>query len=556
MPSISQVVYCVSKRSLAFTLPCLSKTESLYVRSQCQVLTENLPSPAQGPEYRFAAIAKAYGLNSEETVVMNRVKKICDRATHEKRLYNKIDMFKPLHVQRGLEFGALLGDPQIWLNNAMKKNTNYQFKKILDQIQSRSEYDFFPKYRIRLSQVMEKHGLHDQELDLDTEQARDYNTFSSEFYDKFLRQACGVNVPDSKKIMKKWRYGTALQLDKDPINLIRTYFIFKDFFDVNLDMSLSHVALLGRISALDILVTMNVLYSLTDVDLQEEKRKEKVLGIDMLEPLYVESQIMWNTSLTQSSEILLNIGFTKDEVTKLIFDFQPYLISDIEKKIVEYDNNLERYVDIMKKRLELLRREGFKLGIADITGMYKFLNNWERVMDALDRAEMKKGGVCFVKFSPLSRSPAPLRIKIGELPFKSRARCVSRLYLLQYLGIQEREDVREFDKVFRRIPSAKDVPLKIIIDSLNYLESLGFSKYQIKNGFHVAFYHRDFLEKEFERVNLNLGSEWMEKENAVGLLNYFIEVNHGFSFELIYQGVIDHFHKGFSLPEFKELEML
>ena len=548
MPSISQVVYCVSRRSLAFTLPCLSPTELLYVRTQCEALSQNQSSPAQGPEYRFAAIAKAYGLNSDANV-MNRVMKICDRATHKKRLYNRIDMFKPLHVQRGLEFAAVLGDPQIWLNNAAGKN-NYQFKNIFDQIQSSSEYNFFPKYLNRLNEVMDKLGLHDQELDLDTEHTTDYNTFSSDFYDKFLRQACGVNVQDSNKLMKKWRYGTALQLDKDPINLIRTYFIFKDFFDVNLDMSLSHVALLGRLSALEILVTMNVLYRLTDNNLQDEKRKEKVLGIDMLEPLYVESQIMWNLSLTQASEILLQIGFTNDEVAKLIFDFHPYLISDIEKKLIEHDNNLERYVDTMKKRLQLLKREGFKLGIAEITGMYKFLNNWEKVMDAMDRAEIKNDSVCFIKFT---QSQFPMRIKIGELPFKTKARWVSRSYLLQYLGIKDREDIREFDKVFRRIPSAKDVPLKIIIDSLNYLESLGFSKCQLKNGFHIAFYHRDFLEEEIERVKSQFGREWMEKENALSILNYFIEVNDDFSFERIYQGVIDHFHKGFSLPEFKEL---
>ena len=554
MPSISQVVYCVSRRGLAFTLPCLSNTESSYVRSQCQILTENCPTPADNQHYRFTAIAESYGLQSGRAF-----RKICERATHEKRFYNKIDMVRPHHVQRGLEFGALLGDPQIWLNNATQKTTNYHFKKILDQIQSSSEYDFLPKYRSRLCQIMEKLGLHDQELDLDTWPSTDYNTFSSEFYDKFLWQACGVNVQDQNKIMKKWRYGKSLQLDKDPINLVRTYFIFKDFFDVNLDMSLSHVALLGRVSALEILVTMNVLYSLTDVQLPEEKRKEKVLGIDLLEPMYVESQIIWKISLTRSSEILLSIGFTQDEITKLTFEFQPYFISDILKKVVDYDNDLERYVDIMKKRLDLLRREGFKLGIADITGIYKFLNNWEQVMDAMDKAEMKRDGLCVVKFTPMSQSPMRhqnQRIRIGEIPFRSKARALPRQYLLQYLEIKEKEDVREFDKVFKRIPSAKDVPLKIIIDSLQYLETLGFRKDQIKEAFHIAFYHRDLLEKEIERVESNLGREWMEKDNALSLLNYYIEVNHGFSFEQIYQGVVDHFHKGFSLPEFKELKML
>ena len=88
MPRISQVVYCISNnRGLPFTLPCLSKTESLYVRYQYQALTEHSPSLGRGPGQRFAAIAEAYGLNSDANKGFH---KICDRATHEKRFHNKI----------------------------------------------------------------------------------------------------------------------------------------------------------------------------------------------------------------------------------------------------------------------------------------------------------------------------------------------------------------------------------------------------------------------------------------------------------------------------------
>ena len=65
----------------------------------------------------------------------------------------------------------------------------------------------------------------------------------------------------------------------------------------------------------------------------------------------------------------------------------------------------------------------------------------------------------------------------------------------------------------------------------------------------------DVLEEEIIRVRSSLGDDWMEKPNALALLNYFIEVEHGFSFYLIQKGILDHFSKGFSLSEFKELSL-
>ena len=553
MPSIGRVLCCVSPRGLAFSLPCLSRTECNYVTTQLNLLTGNCPSPITGPGYRFDGIAGAYGLDSKVTD-SRKFKMLCERATHERRYFNKIDMIRPHQVQRGLEFGAMLGDPNIWIKEGSAKKTNYNYNKTLEVVQSKKEYDFTNIYLARLGEVLNRLGLQDSELDMEIWSRSDYNTFSSEFYDKFLKEICGVNVQyESKKILNKWRYGKSLRMDKDPINLIRTYYLLKEILDVDLDMNLKFVALLGRISALEILVTMNVLFWLTDAKLEEGLRKELVLNMDVdkFESLYVESQVVWDLSLPQCRDILTSIGFTQYEVTKLIFETQPYLITDIQKKVCSFDNNLETYINIMSKRVELLKREGFKLGIADVSAMFKFLNNWERVMDAIDKAEIEKN-LCFVKFSNNTNYST---IKVGNLPIKKKTGSISRLFLLQYLDIREREEVKEFDNMFKRIPNAKDVPLKVIIDSLELLEGLNFSKEQIRKGFHIAFYPKNILEKEIARVDSNLGIEWMEKDNALVLLNYFIELENGLEFDLIYQGILDHFRKGVSFPEFKELSI-
>ena len=555
MPSISRVLYCVSKRGLAFTLPCLSKTESNYVTIQTQLLTENVPCPSSGPGYRLQGIAAAYGLGSEES---DRVRfgKICNRATQVKRFFNKVNcsqvnIFRPHHVHRGLEFGAMLGDPRTWLSAGAGKKADYRYRQTLEILQSREEHDFHKIYHGRLEEVMEMLGLKDLEVGLETHHT-DYEELCWEFYEKLVKEVCGVNV-DSSKVISRWRYGKTLLLDKDPINLIRNYYIFKELLDIDLDVSLSHVGLLGRVSALDVLVTMNVLYSLTDPELEEEERKEKVVSLTKFEEMYVESQLMWELSLPQTSQLLSSIGFSKYEISKLIFEIQPFLISDIQKTILDYGGKMDQYIEVMRKRLELLRREGHKLGVADLSGMYRFINNWERVVGAIERAEMEKNvNLCFVKFHPKAHTAPLIRV---NTPDENRRVSICRLFLLQYLDITEKEQVKEFNKIFRRIPNSKDVPLKVVIDSLQLLESLNFSQAQIRKGFHIALYPRYVLEEEIIRVRSSLGDDWMEKPNALALLNYFIEVEHGFSFYLIQKGILDHFNKGFSLSEFKELSL-
>ena len=80
-----------------------------------------------------------------------------------------------------------------------------------------------------------------------------------------------------------------------------------------------------------------------------------------------------------------------------------------------------------------------------------------------------------------------------------------------------------FDKLFKKVPHAKDVPLKIVIESVQYLEDMNFSFEQIEKGFPIVFYDKEILEQKIEAATNAMGESWMEKENALCTLNYFIE---------------------------------
>ena len=73
------------------------------------------------------------------------------------------------------------------------------------------------------------------------------------------------------------------------------------------------------------------------------------------------------------------------------------------------------------------------------------------------------------------------------MPLK-KVQSASRNYLKGYLGIKIGEDLKVFDDLLQRIPYVYDVPLKIVVDSIEFLEGIGFSKQQIKTGFPIVFY--------------------------------------------------------------------
>ena len=506
---------------------------------------------------RFEATARAYEL-SEDPVSCDKVVKLCWELGAQKKKGRMYKVYRP-KVLGGLEMGTLVGDPRLWLDNT--QTDSRQNRGGLRKMKTKSNFftnpDIQAGYRQRLEEVIEILDVDALHLLEDTDHEFDDSGFSSTFYKQFLYECCGVNLDDgwSKVLRRKHsKHFNFLDLSYDPINIVRTFQIFKDIFDLDLDIDLYLVKLIGRISAIDILVALNMMFALTDENLRFDERKDKVISlVRNFDQKIVDNLVVWDLSLPQCFNILQEIGFTRAEVDKLWFDCDDlYILSEVCNKFNEFEDH-EMFMDTMQKRKVLIDQDGMRLGIADIGDTFYFLMNWDKVVHAMDAANVE-GHPCYVNFRNTSRD----RIKIESLPYRSISCSAGRSFLFKYFDYKQhvdKEKIKEFDRIFRRIPHAKDVPLKIIVESIYFLESLNFSKEQIELGYPVVFYEKDILRKKIYEAtaSMGMGERWMDKHNALCVLNYLIEVESNFSFTSIYTGILNNMEKGLSLKEFQAL---
>ena len=454
------------------------------------------------------------------------------------------DAFRP-HVQSGLEYGAIAGDPGEWLDISVKHK--FRFLRNLQTFTAKKEFQ--TKYCERLKEVTRTLDLDVEDLQEKSEVLFDENGFSSTFYAGFIPEFCGTSVESiSNKNTIKSRHKGLLDISYDPINIVRTYYIMREIFDVDLDLNLNMTKMIGRISAIDLILTLNIIYDLTDKNLDKDVRKGKVLAAaaSHFDSKIVDNLIIWQLSLHQCFSLLEKIGFSRQEIDKLFFDKADlHVLSDLCCRVLEYEN-IETFIDIMKKRKHLLSLEGVKLGIGDVADTYHFLMNWNQVIMALDMANIGENP-CFVKFTHKT-------IKIGTLPYCKATSSASRTFLVQYFGYDTKDQKRDFDKIFKKVPHAKDVPLKIVVESVQYLEDMNFSFEQIEKGFPIVFYDKEILEQKIAEATNAMGESWMEKENALCTLNYLIEVESNFSFAQIYTGILKNFQRGLSMRQFHDLK--
>ena len=492
---------------------------------------------------RYYAVAKAYNCHTEEKSY-NNVMLECENAMWKKNGGRTYHVFRP-HVQTGLEYGTLTGDPREWLGTSSKHR--HRFLSQLKGFSARK--DFRSKYCERLKEVTRMLDLDMEDLQEKPEVIFDEDGFSSTFHDGFIPEFCGATLESvMDKNLIKSRHRALLVLGYDPINIVRTYYIMREIFEVDLDLNLNLIRLIGRISAIDLILALNILYDLTDKKLNKDVRKGKVLAAATahFDSKILDNILIWQLSLHQCFSLLEKIGFTREEVEKLFFDKAGlHLLSDVCCRVFDFEN-VESFVDIMKKRKQLLSLEGVKLGIGDVADTYHFLMNWDKVIAALDNANVGENP-CIVKFGNKT-------IKVGTLPYCRVTTSAARTFLVQYFDYTTKNQKREFDKIFKKVPHAKDVPLKIVVESVQYLENRNFSFEQIEKGFPIVFYDKEILEQKIGEATDAMGESWMEKENALCTLNYLIEVESNFSFAQIYTGILKNFQRGLSLQKFQELK--
>lgn len=545
-----------SSEKLVFSLPCLSKTESSYLASQLEVIQEDVKNYTD-PNFcvlrRFDAIAEAYGISAHEERYYKLLMQSCERAL-EKRVHvnRNFPLFKS-EIISALEIGAIGGDVRDILDKSQHKHHKNRLNSAtIKGFVIQEGEKFRDKYRRRLLEILDTLELDFQHLLPPDSDFNADGSFNPTFYQKLLSEQLEIRT-DPKVVSKYFNasYKPPFTMSYNPISIARCYYIFKEILDVNLDIGLNFVSMMGRVSALDLVLFLNVCYQLTDDRLDMEQRKGKVISFfSESTGKIVDNFAIWHLSLPQAFEILQRIGFSQDKMRKIWFTKNnPHLLSDLCNQMMDpTSEDKEALIYFLQKKMELLNKEGAKLGVGDPLDKYNFLFHWRTVVESL-----KTAGIGDQLYSV---SFGKANISVFNFPSKTILASSSRALLLQYLGYKEageRDKIKDFDKTFVRIPYAKEVPLTTIVESLSYIESLGFTFSQIEKGFPVLFYEKQYLEHKILEANQEMGTSWMEKENALCIVHYLIEVQSNFSFTLIYKGILNNFQKGLSLEAFEEL---
>ena len=109
---------------------------------------------------------------------------------------------------------------------------------------------FKTKYKEKLNRVIENLGLLEfEEFAEELNESSNFAEFSTNFYRRILLENCGIS--DLENLAKNRRKLLELHSSReirDPVNIVRNYFIFSELFNVDLDTNLPSLAHLTHTS--------------------------------------------------------------------------------------------------------------------------------------------------------------------------------------------------------------------------------------------------------------------------------------------------------------------
>jgi hypothetical protein len=259
--------------------------------------------------------------------------------------------------------------------------------------------------------------------------------------------------------------------------------------------------------------------------------------------------------------LLHAIGFTQEEIKKLLL--HPETSIKLPKSILidfnqivgeKFGGDVETFCETLRRRLEIIRSEAETLGVENIFETYRFLVNWEEAMAALDRAAQHHADVpLLLRFKDTSASEFRNSCSVS-LPYLPSA-CASlhnlassskesgqgsAAYLKKLFRLYRSngERTKAFKETLKRIPHHKEVPAAVVREASDWLqEEEGFTLQQLEKGFPALLYAVPVLEVALDKADDQLEDGWRKREDALCLVNYFVELESGFNFTSIHEGI-------------------
>jgi len=553
---------------LLVSIKGLSEEEENYVKKQTQFCLTGQPVPVQGRQEELNKLYKKAGVkvrhaNLRCPTVVSRCLAMADSFNVQEKERADFLAFCNQHAEpstRRRQFHLFDSNPiQRGLLHYSLSPSEKAFK---DWDGHANMPGFKTKYREKLNRVIENLGLLEfEEFPEELSENSSFVEFSTNFYRRIMLENCGIS--DLENLAKNRRKLLELHSSReihDPVNIVRNYFIFSELLNVDLDTNLPSLAHLTHTSSLDLLSTLNVLQqSLESIDQATEE--EEIFSSPSMLHICLDDQLLMASPLGLNLRLLHVIGFTQQEIKVLLL--HPDMSNKLPKSVLidfnqivgeKFGGDVEVFCETLRRRLEIIRSEAENLGVKDIFETYKFLVNWEEAMAALDRAALQDTDVpLLLRFQDISSEfrnscsvslpylPSP-SVSLHNLPSSSKATtrqgCEAYLKKLFSLYRSNGERTKAFKATLKRIPHHKEVPATVVREASEWLQGEeGFTLHQLERGFPTLLYAVPVLEVALVKADDQLGDGWRNREDALCLVNYFVELESSFNFTSIHEGI-------------------
>jgi len=534
----------------------LSELEENYVRRQTQLCLTGQPVPVQGRQEELNKLLKKAGVkvrhaNLRCPTVVSRCLAMADSFKVEDR--TAFLAFCNQHAEpstRRRQFHIFDSNP---VHRGLLHYSLLPSKKAFSDWEAHVNMpDFKTKYKEKLNEVIENLGLLEfEEFSEELNEDSCFTGFSKNFYRRIMLENCGIS--DLDNLAKNRRKLLELHSSReiwDPVNIVRNYFIFSELLNVDLDTNLPSLAHLTHTSSLDLLSTLNVLQQSLD-SMDQDTEEEETSSSSMLH-ICLDDQRLLAFPLGFNLRLLHAIGFTQQEIKKLLLhpetsnNLPMSVLIDFSQIVGEkFGGDVEAFCETLRRRLEIIRSEAETLGVEDIFEMYKFLVNWEEAMAALDRAAQQQADIpLLLRFKDTSseyRNSCSVSLPYLSTSSKATRRqqdseaCLKKLFSL-YRSNGER--TKSFKETLKRIPHHKEVPAAVVREASEWLQAEeGFTLLQLEKGFPTLLYAVSVLEAALVKADDQLEDGWRKREDAVCLINYFVELESDFNFTSIHAGI-------------------
>lgn len=259
------------------------------------------------------------------------------------------------------------------------------------------------------------------------------------------------------------------------------------------------------------------------------------------------------------------MGFDEGEIKYLLLHDESFDFKSVDSKGKDLHYTQSDYIPTMKQRLSILRENDRKMGLVTASHYFKVMKHWGAFLTRLGEKakdnDMPSNEVVSdgknQNFNMDSKTLIDDIVK--ELTTTSKNKHMNNVleYLNEYFNHQDNEkhlkkDIFDLPK-YERFSAAniRNVRLHQICQALDWLNSRGFNKSQIRDALPLIFYHPALLEQKlFEIQRMEEFQPWYEQLEALNhdksnknrilqVLLYLIEKEFNFTDEGTYfaQGV-------------------